>query len=232
MKLGIMQPYFLPYIGYFQLINAVDKFILYDDVAYIKNGWINRNKIMISNKVQYITVPVTNASTNYLINETRIVDYQRFKKKFLKTIIYNYSKAQYFDKTFNLLNEVFSNDFLYISKLNIFWLFKVLDYLKIETEILIASEFLKNQNLNSQERILNICKNLKADIYINAIGGKELYDKNTFNSAGTNLYFIKTNDIEYKQFNHNFVPWLSIIDTMMFNSREQVTQMLNNYELM
>ena len=226
-----MQPYFFPYIGYFQLINAVDKFVIYDDVAYIKNGWVNRNKIMVSNKAQYITIPVTDASTNYLINETRIVNYQRFKKKFLKTIQYNYSKAQYFDKTFNLLKEIFFEDYRFISKFNVFLLLKIIDYLKIKTDILISSEAVSNQNLNSQERILDICNLLNADIYINVIAGKELYNKKYFETAGIDLYFIKTNDIEYKQFNHNFESWLSIIDIMMFNSCEQISNMLNDYEL-
>ncbi len=231
MKLAIMQPYFFPYIGYFQLINAVDKFVVYDDVAYIKNGWINRNRIMVSNKTQYITTPVTNASTNYLINETQIVNYQRFKNKFLKTIKYNYSKAPYFNEIFNLLKEIFSEDFYYISKLNVSLLFRILDYLKIKTEILIASESFGNQDLNSQERVLDICKKENATIYINAIGGTELYDKEKFKNSNINLYFLKPKYISYKQQNNEFIPWLSIIDVMMFNYPEKINKMLNEYSL-
>ena len=146
MKIGIMQPYFLPYIGYFALINAVDKFVLYDDVAYIKNGWINRNRIKVGNNANYITVPVTSASTNYMINEVKIVNYANFKTRLSKTLEANYKKAPSYVEIIGLLMDIFHGSFDYINDLNRKALFKVIEYLDINTEMITSSSIKKKKN--------------------------------------------------------------------------------------
>lgn len=226
-----MQPYFFPYIGYFQIINIVDKFVIYDDVNYIKNGWINRNKLIISNKSRYVTVPVTNASTNHLINETKIVDYKRFKNKFFKKLKFNYNKAPYYDKIIDLLHKIFNDSFSYIYKFNIRSLQKIIRFLGINTELIISSDTFNNQILESQNRVINICKETNANKYYNLIGGKGLYDKNSFLKENIELYFIRPKNIYYEQFDEKFISHLSIIDILMFNDKEKVSEMLNQFKL-
>jgi len=143
MKVAIMQPYLFPYIGYFQLINIVDKFVLYDDVNYIKKGWINRNNLMVNGKKLLFTISLSQASQNKLINEIEIAD---TFEKFLKTIQINYSKAEYYKPTNELINRIISykqnnlRDFIKIS------LEEILTYIGIESEILISSELNKNNS--------------------------------------------------------------------------------------
>ena len=151
-----MQPYFFPYIGYFALINSVDRFVLYDDVAYIKNGWINRNRIRIGNNAHYITVPVTNASTNYFINEVRIVNYDKFKIKLFKTLEMNYKKAPNYTKIVDLLADIFYGKFDYINDLNREALSKVIEYLDINTEMVISSGIKKNRELKAEAKVIDI----------------------------------------------------------------------------
>ncbi len=231
MKLGIMQPYFFPYIGYFQLINIVDKFILYDNVAYIKNGWINRNKILIRKKANYITIPVHYASTNYYIHETQIVNFKLFKKKFIKTIILNYKKAPEFNPVLNLIETIFSSKFDYINDLNLTIIKQINKFLNINTKIILSSTININHTLKGEEKIIAICQKIKANEYINSIGGVDLYSKKNFSSQNIHLKFLKTKNIEYKQFNEKFIPNLSIIDVMMFNNPQQIDKFLNNYKI-
>lgn len=228
MKIGIMQPYFMPYIGYWQLINAVDKYVVYDDVNYIKKGWINRNNVLVNHQAKLFTISLKGASQNKLINEINIVD---DFSNFLKLIEYNYSKAPYFSQTYNLLKEIISFEsknlalFLYNS------IMKVCSYLDIQTEIIVSSDIPKNNSLKGQDKILEICKLLKADTYINAIGGKELYDKNIFSQQGVSLFFLQSEIQSYTQGKNDFVPYLSLIDVLMWNDINTIKTMLDKYNL-
>jgi hypothetical protein len=231
MKLAIMQPYFFPYIGYFALINATDKFVIYDDVSYIKNGWINRNRIKIGDKANYMTVAVTNANMNFLINQVRIVNFDIFVSKFLKTIKINYQKAPEFHNILNMLEAIFSVKFGYINQLNLVIIEKVMKYLGIEKDILLSSKIEKDIQLKSQRKVIDICKRLNATEYINLIGGLNLYSKELFKENGIILSFIKVKDISYFQGKSNFIPNLSIIDVMMWNSKDEVKNLLKQYKL-
>ena len=234
MKLAIMQPYLFPYIGYFQLIAAVDKFVVYDDVNFIKGGWINRNNILVNKKSNLFTVPLHKSSSFLLINETRInlKFYTSWKIKFLRTIEQSYKKALFFNEVYSLIANVLGNyEGDLISKLAVNSIKSVCEYLEIQTEIIPTSEIYNNKILSGQDRVLDICRIENASIYINALGGKELYDKHSFQVKGVQLNFIKTLPVKYKQFIDDFTPWLSIIDVLMFNSVEEISVMLNNYEL-
>lgn len=228
MSIGIMQPYFFPYIGYFHLIREVNVFVIADDLHYIKNGYINRNSILLNNEIFKITLQLNGASQNKLINEIE-VGYSN--SKLLETIRRAYKKAPYFNDVFPLIEEIMLNEEKNLARFLGDSLMKISNYLNIEIEILYSSEIDKDNSLTYDDRIIDICKRLDMNCYINAIGGKVLYSKDTFMKQDLELYFINSHMSEYKQFNDNFIPNLSIIDLMMFNSKENLTKLLDQYEL-
>ncbi|HVX25473.1 MAG TPA: WbqC family protein [Parafilimonas sp.] len=230
MKAAIMQPYFFPYIGYFQLIHAVDKFVFLDDVNFINRGWINRNRILVNGQPYMFTVSLKDASQNKLINATEMAD-DGSSDKILKTIEHAYKKAPYFEVVYNLLKQVFfsqANDIATLAKKSIH---AVCTFLNIDTVIIEGSAVFNNKQLHGEERIIDINKQLLASDYINVIGGEELYSKENFADEGINLHFLKTNEITYSQFSKDFVPSLSIIDVLMFNEKHAIQKMLLQYEI-
>ncbi|MDK2772955.1 MAG: WbqC family protein [Flavobacterium sp.] len=229
--IAIMQPYFFPYIGYFQLINAVDRFIVYDDVNFINKGWINRNSILSNGDRLLITLPLDKSSQNKLINEIEIAKDEKWKLKTLKSIQSLYSKAPFFKEIFPVIESLIASEQLNLATFNFHLLKTISNFLAIETEFVLSSQTYQNQNLKAQDRILDICKVESCSRYINPIGGVALYDKEVFLKNNIQLYFLQTQKIEYKQYKNEFVPWLSIIDVMMFNTKEEVQKMLTQYTL-
>lgn len=231
MIIGIMQPYLFPYIGYFQLIKAVDKFVIYDDVNYINRGWINRNRILVGGEAFQFTVPLKDASQNKLINEIEITSDASWKKKLLKTIQQSYQKAPQFQNVYQLIQEIITPEHKTIAALNLVALLKICEFIKLDTEIVSSSTIYQNSDLKASERILDICLQEKANGYINAIGGMELYDKEKFEKLGVKLNFIKSLPISYRQIKNAFIPWLSMIDILMFNDYKDINSFLDQYEL-
>lgn len=231
MILAIMQPYFLPYIGYFQLLKAVDKFVVYDDVNFITRGWINRNNILISGKPHLFTIPLTDASQNKLIHEVHVSSDGQWRKKFLKTISQSYQKAPFYSTVFPLIEKITYFEAEKISELAIHALIEIRDYLALTTEIVPTSSVYNNSQLKGPQRILDICKQEGAESYINPSGGKELYSQEQFERENIQLHFIQSQEVIYPQFKHTFVPWLSILDVLMFNDKSDVLDLLDNYEL-
>ncbi|MFV0330052.1 MAG: WbqC family protein [Dysgonomonas sp.] len=230
MILGIMQPYFMPYIGYFQLLNAVDKYVLYDDAQYTKKGWMNRNRILQNGKDILITIAVEKDS-DYLDIRERFVASSFDKKKLLNQIRESYRKAPYFVVAMPLIEEIINyednNLFEYIYNS----IKKICEYLGIDTEIVISSSLGIEHSLKGVDRVLSICNKMHSTDYYNAIGGKELYFPADFEKENINLRFVSSNPIVYKQFSNEFIPSLSIIDVIMFNSVDEIKVMLNNYTL-
>lgn len=226
-----MQPYFLPYLGYYKLLNDVDKFVLYDDVNFINRGWVNRNQILVGGKEHLFTVPLQNASQNKLICEVKLSPDPAWRKKLLKTIDQSYRKAPHYETAFPLLEDIFNDPAEDIASYCYQSLTKTADYLEISTEIVPTSRHYGNAALKGQERILDICKKEKADHYINPTNGQELYDKTLFESEGITLSFIKRKSQAYQQFKNEFVPWLSVIDALMFNSVAEIQDLLQVFEL-
>ncbi|MVP00668.1 WbqC family protein [Paenibacillus lutrae] len=230
MKVAIMQPYFLPYIGYFQLIHAVDVFVVYDNIQYTKKGWINRNRFLQNGKDSYFSVAVQKDSDYLNVNDRRIaLDFNRSKS--LNKVREAYKKAPNFVEGF----KIFENVVLY-EDTNLFnYIYHSLDTvvkkLNIETKIIVSSSINMDHSLKAQDKVLAICKELGAHTYINAIGGKDLYSKEEFAANGVQLCFVRSKPIQYKQFDQAFVPWLSIIDVMMFNDRNTIIEMLKQYEV-
>ena len=237
MKLAIMQPYLFPYIGYFQLINVVDVFVLYDDVNFRKQSWINRNKILLNGKEHTFTIPCRGVSSNKLINEIELDKTKDFALNFFKLIQHGYEKkAPFYEETLAVLKKVFNTSEQYsIADLNYSSIVHICEYLDIQTEIKIASEAVpQTRKLKGVNRIYSICKAYNALTYLNAQGGTELYNKSDFSKEGLKLHFLipKTNALEYKQLNTAaFTPWLSIIDVLMNNSKSQCQKMLNSFIL-
>jgi hypothetical protein len=228
MKLAIMQPYFLPYIGYWQLIHAVDKFVLYDDVNYIKGGWINRNNILANGKKQRFTIRLDDSSSFKLIKEIGILD---DFIKFQKTIQMNYHKAPYFDAVMRIIAEIIGFDKSDTGKFIYNSVRVIADYLGITTELLLSSDLDKDNSLKAQDKVIDICKKLGASEYYNAIGGTDLYSVDVFGENGIDLKFIQTRFTPYTQFKNEFVAGLSILDIMMFNDAETIQKMLGEYSL-
>ncbi len=229
-KVAIMQPYFMPYIGYWQLINAVDLFVLFDDVNFIKKGWINRNRI-INNKQEYTFVlPLKNVSQNRLINEHEFVDNEA-KTKLFNLISNSYKKAPEWDNVKDLLNDVINYPTLDLVEYIKNSIEKICNYLGIETRIVASSDLDNNKELKAQDKIIDICKMLDAGMYINPSGGIDLYDDERFMKEGIDLRFIFSRAIEYKQYNNDFIPGLSFIDMLCFLDKEEIRNKLEQYDL-
>lgn len=229
MKLGIMQPYFMPYIGYFQLMKAVDKYVVYDDVNYIKGGWGNRNHILINGEKKMFTFTLRKASPNKFFNEIVIGD---DFKKLMKILRLNYSRAINFDQTMALMERIisFPNKQLAVFIANSFR--EILSYLSVETEILMSSEIPKDNSLRGKDKIIQICEILGADTYYNAVGGKNLYDQEEFREHGITLNFVDSLPQVYSQLHtREFVSGLSMVDVLMNNTKDEVNRLLDSFQL-
>lgn len=228
MTIGCNQPYFLPYIGYWQLINISDIYVISDSMQYIKQGYINRNNILINKNRHLFTLEVLGAHRRSLINEVKV---GRNSLKILKSIFRAYKRAPYFEEVYPMIEAILLNDEKNLAKYVGYSIERIVEYLDIDTKMIYLSTLQGETLLKGEDRVIDICKRLNIDRYINSIGGQKLYIKENFLKEGIKLNFIKTGDIEYKQFNNNFIPNLSIIDVMMFNSKEEIKEMLNSYEL-
>ena len=228
MKLGIMQPYFMPYIGYWQLMTAVDTYVVYDDVNYIKGGWVARNNILLNGQKHMFTIMLNGASPNKLFNEITIKD---DFKKFSRLIESAYRKAPYYAEVSALLEKIYKYE---VKSLGAFMMNSfqvVLDYLEIDTKLILSSTITKDNSLRGKDKVKHICHLLGADTYYNAIGGQELYDKEDFKADGIALHFVQSNLTPYAQLGNEFVPGLSIIDVLMFNSVVTIKNLLKEYSL-
>ena len=228
MTLGIMQPYFMPYIGYWQLMAAVDTYVVYDDVNYIKGGWVARNNILLNGQKHMFTITLNGASPNKLFNEITIKD---DFKKFSRLIESAYRKAPYYSEVSALLDKIYNYEDKSLGAFMMHSFQVVLDYLEINTKLVLSSTIAKENSLRGKDKVKHICHLLGADTYYNAIGGQELYDKNDFKADGIDLYFVQPNLAPYVQLAKEFVPGLSIIDVLMYNSRFDAKKMIDNYTL-
>jgi hypothetical protein len=227
---AIMQPYFFPYIGYFQLMHAVDLFVFHDDVQYIKGGWINRNRILGDREPAWLTLPVGKASSlapinqrHYLLEDDGVIS---VKKRLQAT----YAKAPRFKETFPFLCELLDFGDANVAKFNENLLTALATKLGIQCKFQSSSQH-KHTDLRGQDKVIHMCLEAGADSYINPIGGLSLYEGPAFADAGIRLRFLKTGSISYPQFSSSFSPYLSLIDVLMFNSLEEIWGMLDVYEL-
>lgn len=232
MKIGLMQPYLFPYVGYFQLISMCDRFVVHDDVQYIRQGWINRNQIILHNRKFLFVFSVKHDDYSKNINERFYTDsFESESKKFLRNIDQSYSNAPYFADVRVLLADVLASPERNVARLNTLSIRQTCQYLGIDTEILVSSEMKFEKSLAGECRVIAINKKLGSTHYINPIGGVELYSKVRFQENGMQLSFLKPRLSPYKQSTPKFLPGLSIIDVLMNCPRESMREMLGDYEL-
>lgn len=226
-----MQPYLLPYIGYFQLINAVDLFIVYDNIKYTKKGWINRNRFLQNGSDVLFSVPLMKDSDFLDVRDRSLApDFNR--DKLLNQFREAYRRAPYFEPAFAVFEKVMASPEMNLFSFLLASLGEVCRYLEIETPVAISSGIAIDHSLQGKEKVMALCRAVRADTYINLIGGQDLYSKPEFAAQGIELLFLKSRPYEYPQLGAPFVPWLSIIDVMMFNPKEGIRACLaGNYDL-
>lgn len=221
-----MQPYFFPYIGYFQLIRAVDRFVVYDNIKYTKKGWINRNRILQQGAPHWVSLPLKSASDALDIRDRNLAD--SFDAcKLINQIAGAYRPAPYFDQAMPVIEASIVTAERQLFRLLYASIRNVCDYLSIATRLLPSSTVDADHDLRSQERVIAICRSLGGTTYVNPIGGTELYSDDGFRKAGLELRFLESLPVRYEQFGQAFVPSLSIIDVMMFNPVERIAEMLS-----
>lgn len=224
---AVMQPYFFPYIGYFQLISAVDLFIVYDNIKYTKKGWINRNRILQNGKEALISLALKSDSDFLDVRDRELA--ADFKNdKLLNQIREAYRHAPYFKQAFPVVEAV-----MHYGDRNLFRFLHnsiviVCEYLRIHSKIAISSAIQIDHSLKNQEKVIALCKSVDAKVYINSIGGMDLYSRDDFLAQDIELKFIKSNPFEFKQMGNEFIPWLSIIDVMMCNSVDDINAYLRS----
>jgi len=226
-----MQPYFFPYLGYFQLIAAVDLFIVYDNIKYSKKGWINRNRLLLNGEDAVFSLPLKSGSDALDVRERELAaDFNR--DKLLHQFEGAYRRAPYFEPTYSLAERIIRYEdgnlfgFLHHS------LVAMCEHLEITTQIRRSSDVAIDHRLKSQDKVLALCAAVGAEVYLNASGGRDLYSFDVFRARGVELAFLESRPFEYPQFGAAFVPWLSIIDVLMFNPLDAVqTCITTNYEL-
>ena len=233
MKLGIMQPYFMPYIGYWQRIKAVDRHIIYDDVNYIKNGWMNHNRILLNGNEHLFSLPLIGASPNKLINEVSVNNNPILQGKMLKTLEQGYKKSPFFNEAMGCLEPILRNQETNLAKYLEFQICMICKYMGITTELIMSSSIIKDNSLKGRDKVVAICKSQNAEVYYNALSGNHLYDKDDFSKEGIQLIFIKDKGlIQYVQRSKSFIPSLSIVDVLMNCSKDEISSLLDDFELL
>ena len=234
MRIAIMQPYFFPYLGYFQLIHAVDAFVFLDDVAFIKRGWINRNRLALNGKETWFTVPLENQSQNKTIQNTFVCpqEFESWKRKFLQSLKHFYSKAPYFRCGETLVEDVLATGGENMAALAASSIEKCCCLLGIETKFATASKDYPHEGLKSDVRLADICRRAGAGEYVNAPGGTRLYSKEQFESKGLRLHFLRPGNISYHAADTEHGMNFSILDAIMWCGPEEVgTDLVHRYEL-
>jgi hypothetical protein len=234
MTAAIMQPYFFPYIGYFQLIQAADRFILFDDVQYIRHGWINRNRILKpADGVQYIIMPLASHARNTLIRDISAADVESSKDRILRQIEHYKKTAPFYKPVRALIGDCFAAAHISITEMNAAYLKATCDYIGIDYKIEISSQMRFDYSgvQNAGEWALSMSEQLQATTYINPVSGMELFDKTRFEQSNIRIQFLQPVIKEYDQRRKQFEPGLSIIDVMMFNEPAVIKNLLNDYQL-
>lgn len=230
--IAIMQPYIFPKLSYWKLINCVDAFVIHDDVQYIKGGWINKNRILVNNKIKNFSIPIKQDNHNKMINERFLAEnWKKKKKKLLLIIKEGYRKSCNFKKIYPLIEKILNFDSNNLSKFLTNSIIETNKYLNINTKIIYSSSLNINKKFKKEKKIIEICRILSANKYINSIGGQKIYEKNEFKKSNIDLFFL--NPIEEsgkKNLNTTHVD-LSILDIIMNIDKEKIQKELNQYKL-
>ena len=235
MKLGIMQPYFFPYIGYFSLIKHTDFWVVFDTPQFMRHGWVERNRILKPDGIewQYVKAPLEKFGQKTAIKDLLIKNTTNWEQKILAQLQHYKKKSPYYQNTLRILEEVFCTRYTSITDLNNKVLEIICKYLSIDFKYVVFSSMDLDTSMVSEpdEWALEISKSLKAEEYINPIGGLEFFDRSKYEKENIKIHFQRQNIKEYKQLKGEFVPGLSILDVLMFNSPEEINIMLDDFEL-
>ena len=229
MILASNQPYFLPYLPYWQLIHAADLFLIGDDFAYKMGSWIPRNRILVQGRPTFFRMEIDHKSCNRLISEMRLAPLPVEDK--LKTLEMAYHRAPCFTAGFELAQRIVCNPERNLALFLEYAIREVCGYLGITTQIGRTSDIQGNSLLKREARVYDLCHRTGADTYINAIGGTALYHPDAFAREGIRLKFLKARLSPYPQFDGPFHANLSVLDAIMFNPRERLHEMLDEYTL-
>ena len=230
-RIAIMQPYFFPYIGYWQLIHAVDLYVVADNVHYIKHHWINFNRILgEKDQPHYFGIEIKHATCNRLISETSRVVSRKQAEYLCRVLKFYYSKAPYYNEAMEVIKPILMDEEPDLTRYLTNQLRVVSEYLGIKTEIKLLSEVTPRWDCRAPEVIRRTCEHFGHTTFTSSINGNIYYTKDAFREMGINLHFLRRNDdIRYKQRSDEFIPDLSIIDTMMYCSRDELHDMLDRY---
>jgi hypothetical protein len=233
-SVAVMQPYFFPYLGYFQLLANVDVFVALDDTQYVKQSWINRNRILENGAAAYLTLPVVGGGHRQLICEKRIREPRHHRRKLLERIRHAYHAAPHRDSVSAFLEPLFPGDDETVASFNVRALLELRELLGLRTRLVLASERAYPRSGTAQERVIRICLEEGGARYVNPIRAQSLglYEQAAFEAAGLELSYLSTNaDLRYDQNGGTFVPDLSVIDVLMFNSPAQTRKLLDRFVL-
>lgn len=232
-KIAIMQPYFFPYMGYWQLMSEVDQFVIYDNIEFTKKGWINRNRFLKNGQPDSFTLPIRKDSDHLDLSERYLADsFNKDSQKLLRKIEGAYRKSPNFDEGIELIEKCFLFEDINLFNFVHHSIRVVKAYLEIDTEIIVSSNILCDHSLRGEQRVKAICHALDATSYINPIGGSTLYSKKDFRDDGIELAFHSSMPVEYMQFSNAFIPTLSILDVIMFNQKNDTRAfLLNDYNI-
>ncbi len=228
-KVAIMQPYFLPYMGYWQLIAQVDEFVIYDNIQYTKKGWITRNRFLLNGRDEMFSLSLK-ADSDFLPVAQRTLSPAFDREKLIRQLQGAYQKAPCFAENFPVIAEIIRNPEQNLSAYISGSIHKMCAYLDIKTRLIASSTIAGNDDLKGQDRVLDICAALGADEYINPVGGLDLYERSEFAKRGLRLSFLRSRALAYDQFGQPCLPHLSILDVLMFNSRAQVINSLGEFD--
>lgn len=230
MTLAANQPYFMPYMGYFQLMDAAETFVVLDDFAFMKQSWIARNRLLSARgDVVSFSLSVGDMSVHRSIAEH---EYRDSFRRLCRTLECNYSRAPYYGSVMGLMEDILKTPSRNVAMLNARSLELTARYIGLKTRFVLSSQLDYDHSLRSAERVVAICRSAGASRYVNAIGGLGLYDKDMFAENGIELRFLKSDLPAYSQRGTSeFVPGLSIIDVLMNCEPERVREMLGSYIL-
>ena len=234
MRVAIMQPYFFPYLGYFDLLNSVDLFLVYDTVQYIRRGWIHRNRILHQREKgwQYIIVPTEPASQKTPIQDIRISNTVPWQARILDQMGHYKKTAPHAERIMDFTKDCFASEETFLSVLNVKLLERCAELLNINFQYQVCSSLNIDLDMgcSAEERILHLCEFLGAKEYVNLPGGVELYDPEAFKRRNMQLTFRSLPLFTYPTGSYSFEPNLSILDVLMWNMPEDIKKYLDHHK--
>lgn len=240
MTLGLMQPYLFPYLGYFQLMRHVDTYVFYENVQYMRQGWVNRNRLYTNikkNETHYFTFAVVKDDYKKEINERYYSNLKADCEKLRRILYQSYKNASNFEEAYTVIDQALQFENNNVAYFNMNANYLIARYMGIDTQIT-CMERIKDKGfwdnyyrLDYESKVIYICRFFQGQRYVNAIGGASLYHKKAFLHNNIELKFIKMDDIVYPQFEGEFTPNLSIIDVIMHNKIDSIKLLLDRYQI-